>query len=68
MEVIVLPAIHIAVIDPITLKLWGTPHYSNGNPINTQHCYGQFNGHPSLCPGATNLERQIRRNVYFSTL
>ena len=49
-----LPAIHIAVIDPITLKLWGTPHYSGGNPINTQHCYGQFNGHPSLCPGTTN--------------
>ena len=50
-----LPAIHIAVIDPITLQNWGTPHYDgNGNPINTQHCYGQFNGHPSLCSGATS--------------
>ena len=47
------PAIHIAVIDPITLKAWRTPGIDNGDTVYTEHCYGQFNGHGGLCPGAT---------------
>jgi len=61
----ILPAIHIAVIDPITLKQWGTPNYANGNPINTQHCYGQFNGHPALCPGTNDWKGRSENMFIF---
>lgn len=46
------PAIHIAVIDPVTLKSWRTPGIDNGVPVYSEHCYGQFNGYGGLCPGA----------------
>jgi len=46
------PAIHIAVIDPITLQAWRTPGIDNGDTVYTEHCYGQFNGHGALCSGA----------------
>lgn len=59
-----LPAIHVAVIDPNTLKAWRTPGFDNGNFLYADHCFGQFNGHPTICPG-TNAWRGGRSESQF---
>lgn len=48
------PAIHIAVIDPVTLQAWGTPGFSGTDSVFLDKCFGQFNsGFQNVCPGTT---------------
>ena len=62
------PSIMIGVIDPNTLSIWGTPYIDNSvSPsviLNPNHCFGQFNGDPSVC-GNTSLMGRDRVHDYF---
>lgn len=37
------PAIHVVVIDPNTLQVWGTPKIIDGVEVNPDHHFGQYN-------------------------
>ena len=62
------PQIMIGVIDPNTLEYWKTPFVDNSvSPsviLNPNHCFGQFNGHPSVC-GNTTLWGRNREQGHF---
>lgn len=42
---LVIPALHVGIIDPVSLEAWGTHGYQgqNGPVINQQHQYGNYN-------------------------
>jgi hypothetical protein len=54
------PSIMIAVIDGCDLKPWGTAYFNPSDSVidcNDNHCYGQFNGDPAMCPGTNDMGR-----------
>lgn len=59
------PAIHVGVIDPVTLQNWKTPWVDgNGMTHNPDNCFGQFNGDPGVCSNTTLMGRN-RQHGYF---
>ena len=62
------PAVMIGVVDPNSLNYWKTPFVDNSTSpssiLNPNHCFGQFNGDPSIC-GNTSLIGRPREHGYF---
>ena len=62
------PAVMIGVVDPNSLNYWKTPFVDNSTSppsiLNPNHCFGQFNGDPSVC-GNTSLIGRPREQGYF---
>ncbi len=59
------PAIHVGVIDPVTLKAWQTPFdQGNGNVVNANNCFGQFNGDPSVCSTTSLIGRNRAQGMF----
>ena len=62
------PAIMVGVIDPNSLDYWRTPFIDNSTSpptiLNPNHCFGQYNGDPGVCPGASLVGRN-REHGYF---
>ena len=59
------PAIHIGIVDPISLTSWRTPWVDgNGNVLNADHCFGQFNGDPSVCGNTTLMGRNRTQGIF----
>ena len=58
----------IGVVDPNSLNYWKTPFVDNSTSppsiLNPNHCFGQFNGDPSVC-GNTSLIGRPREQGYF---
>lgn len=60
------PAIHVGVIDPVSLQAWETPFDNGGGNIeNPDNCFGQFNGDPSVCGTSTSLLARNRTHGMF---
>jgi len=57
------PALLVAVVDD-SCNAWRTPGIDNGDTVNLEHCFGQFNGAAFSCPGATQW-RGSRSEAYF---
>lgn len=65
-----IPAIHIGVIDPVTLKSWGTPGKNPFPPNDTifvDNCFGQYNGMTYICPTATDWRGRSEKHFIFRT-
>ena len=62
------PAIMVGVIDPNSLDYWKTPFIDNSTSpptiLNPNHCFGQYNGDPGVCSGASLIGRN-REHGYF---
>ncbi|MBM78592.1 MAG: hypothetical protein CL846_08925 [Crocinitomicaceae bacterium] len=62
------PGIMIGIIDPNTLEYWKTPFIDNSisppDTLNSNNCFGQFNGDPAVC-GSTSLMGRSREHGYF---
>ncbi|MCT4582462.1 MAG: C25 family cysteine peptidase [Flavobacteriales bacterium] len=59
------PAIHIGIIDPVSLKGWRTPFdYGGGDIQNPDHCFGQFNGDPSICSSTITMGRNRTHGMF----
>lgn len=62
------PAVMVGVVDPNSLNYWKTPFIDNSTSppsiLNPNHCFGQYNGDPSVC-GNTSLIGRAREHGYF---
>lgn len=59
------PAIHVGVIDPVSLEAWKTPFdYGNGDIQNPNNCFGQFNGDPSICGNTITMGRNRTQGFF----
>lgn len=59
------PAIHVGVIDPVSLEGWRTPFdYGGGDIQNPDNCFGQFNGDPSICSNSITMGRNRTQGIF----
>lgn len=58
------PAIHVGVIDPVSLEGWRTPFNDGTNILNPDNCFGQFNGDPSICSNVNLMGRNRGHGMF----